>query len=336
MTIPAIDVRRSSTHHVPVLLDEVVQFLRPYSGGRYVDCTLGGGGHSEALLSASDPDGLLLGVDCDDRALAAASMRLSRFGARFQGAKARFADLSTLLSTAGWTNVDGILADLGFSSDQIDSPGRGFSFRLDEPLDMRLDQRSSVATARDIVNRSSEDELAELLRQFGEEPFAKRIARAVVARRRTGPIQTTAELARIVSSAVPNSSRSKIHPATRTFQALRIAVNDELGQLAALLPQGVQALRPGGRLAIISFHSLEDRIVKQFFSREASTCLCSPEVPICSCGHRPSLRVVTKHPCIASEAERRHNYRSRSAKLRVAERLLPERGDRVDGGSDTV
>jgi 16S rRNA (cytosine1402-N4)-methyltransferase len=291
--------------HTPVLPDEVVAGLAPRRGGCYLDATLGGGGHAAALLAASAPDGRLLGIDADPAALAAASARLSPFAGRVTLAHGNFRDLAAIVRAHGFTVFDGILFDLGVSSHQLDTPERGFSFQVDAPLDMRLDPTSGL-TAADLVNETPEGELADMLYTYGEEHAARRIARFIAEARRKRRIATTGELAAIVSRAL-GGRRGRIHPATRTFQALRIAVNDELGSLEAALPQAAALLAPGGRLAVIAFHSLEDRIVKQFFRAEAA-------------GTAPRLRVVTRKPLVAGEDEQRRNPRSRSAKLRIAER----------------
>ncbi|WP_322512281.1 16S rRNA (cytosine(1402)-N(4))-methyltransferase RsmH [Chloroflexus sp.] len=294
--------------HTPVLLAEVVAALAPRPGGRYLDATVGGGGHALAVLQAAQPGGMLLGIDADPDALAATAERLAEAGLRQQAVlrHGSFADLAALATEAGFTAVDGILFDLGVSSYQLDTPERGFSFAADGPLDMRLDPTQGL-TAADLVNRLSERELADILFQYGEEHAARRIARAIVERRRAQPFQRTADLAAVVARAV-GGRHGRIHPATRTFQALRIAVNQELDRLAVALPQAVALLAPGGRLAVISFHSLEDRIVKQFLRTEAA-------------GETPRLALITKKPVVASDAEVAANPRARSAKLRVAARV---------------
>lgn len=292
-------------HHVSVLPHEVLEGLAPRPGGRYIDATLGGGGHAAALLEASAPDGRLLGIDTDPAALAAAGRRLEPFGGRAALARGNFRDLERLAGQAGFAQVQGILIDLGVSSHQIDTPERGFSFQADAPLDMRLDPHGPT-TAADLVNQTPERELADILYHYGEEHASRRIARFIAEARRARPIERTGELAELVARAL-GGRRGKIHPATRTFQALRIAVNGELESLEAVLPQALGLLAPGGRLALISFHSLEDRIVKQFFRAHSS-------------GEQPALRLITKKPIEAGETELRTNPRSRSAKLRVAER----------------
>lgn len=300
--------------HRPVLLREVVEGLAVKPGGLYIDATVGAGGHAEAILEASAPDGCLLGIDADDEAVRLASERLARFGDRVVVIQGNFAELEHLAKSEGFFQVDGILFDLGFASFQVENPERGFSFYADGPLDMRYD-RSRRRSAYHIVNRTKEEELAEIIRRYGEEPRARRIARAIVEAR---PIRTTLELARIVEQVVGSGGR--IHPATRVFQAIRIAVNDELATLEAALPQAVSLLKPGGRLAVISFHSLEDRIVKEFFRRESRDCICPPEVPVCGCNHKATLKVITSKPIRPSDEEVKANPRSRSARLRIAER----------------
>lgn len=294
--------------HTPVLLAEVIAGLAPRPGGRYLDATVGGGGHALAVLQAAQPGGVLLGIDADPAALAATAERLAEAGLGQQAVlrHGSFADLAALAAEAGFAAVDGILFDLGVSSYQLDTPERGFSFAADGPLDMRLDPTQGP-TAADLVNRLSERELAGIIFQYGEEHAARRIARAIVERRRSQPFQSTADLAAVVARAV-GSRHGRIHPATRTFQALRIAVNHELDRLAAALPQAVALLVLGGKLAVISFHSLEDRIVKQFLRAEAA-------------GEAPRLAIITKKPVVASDAEVAANPRARSAKLRVAVRI---------------
>lgn len=306
--------------HVPVLLDETVDLLQPRAGGTYVDGTVGGGGHAEAILERSSPDGRLLGLDLDPEALDRASERLRRFGDRVTLVHESFADLERVVRWNGFAPADGILLDLGLSSFQLEHPKRGFGFRVEAPLDMRFNPLQQTPTARDLVNKLDARELADLLRRYGEEPLAKPIARAIVTRRQRRPIETTAELARIVES-VAGRARGKIHPATRTFQALRIAVNRELDALERALPQAIEVLGPGGRLAVISFHSLEDRIVKRFFVDQAATCVCPPGLPVCVCGRKPTIRILTRRAVRPTPREVAENPRSRSAILRCAERL---------------
>jgi 16S rRNA (cytosine1402-N4)-methyltransferase len=296
--------KRSPTpYHLPVLLAGVLEGLAPRPGGRYIDGTLGGGGHAAALLEASRPDGRLLGIDADQDALIASRARLEPFGKRAQIVHGNFRTIGAIAEAHGLVRVDGVLLDLGVSSHQLDSPSRGFSFQGDAPLDMRLDQ-SEGPTAADLIQELPEGELADLIFRYGEERGSRRVARFIGEARRRGRITSTGELAAVVARAL-GGRHGRIHPATRTFQALRIAVNDELGSLEAALPQAVGLLAPGGRLAVISFHSLEDRIVKLFFRAEAA---------------QGRLQILTKKPIEATEEEARSNPRSRSAKLRVAER----------------
>jgi 16S rRNA (cytosine1402-N4)-methyltransferase len=301
--------------HRPVLLQEVIEALRPQSGGQYIDGTVGAGGHAAAILQASSPDGQLFGFDRDQSALEVVKNRLAQFGQRVHLFHANFDQLAHIAQTHQIPKADGILLDLGLSSMQVDQPERGFSFQADGPLDMRMDA-SKGQTAADLVNHLPEDELANLIYRYGEERQSRRIARAIVKAR---PIRRTVELAQVVAKAAGYSRRTKIHPATRTFQALRIAINDELGALECVLPQAISWLKPGGRLAVISFHSLEDRIVKQYFKQEAQDCLCPPGQPICTCGHKATITIITKRPITPSLGEIDENPRARSAKLRVVE-----------------
>jgi 16S rRNA (cytosine1402-N4)-methyltransferase len=304
--------------HIPILLAAVIDGLSPSAGGCYIDGTLGAGGHAEALLRASGSDGRLLGFDRDAAALAIARSRLAGFGTRLVTVQDSFEKMDELAPLHGFAQVDGILLDLGLSSMQVDNPERGFSFQHDGPLDMRFDPTADIPTAADLVNTLPEDNLVRLLRDYGEERYARRIAHAIVGAR---PLHTTGALAEVVARAVPRKSRERIHPATRTFQALRIAVNDELGALERTLPSAIALLSRGGRLAVISFHSLEDRIVKTFMRRESRDCICPPEQPVCTCDHRAVTRIITRKPIMATEQEVSENPRARSAKLRVAERL---------------
>ncbi len=305
------------TRHVPVLLNEVLHYLQPRPGGTYIDATVGGGGHAEAILEASAPDGRLLGLDADPDALGRSHRRLHRFGRRVVLVQAHFDQLENIAHREGFVPADGILMDLGVSSDQLEDASRGFSFLKPGPLDMRMDPSLSH-TAADLVNTLDEAELAHLIRRYGEEPHARRIARAIV---RARPIYTTTELADLIARVVPRRPRQRLHPATRTFQALRIAINDELGALERALPQALRVLRPGGRLVVISFHSLEDRIVKHFFRREAQDCICPPRQPVCTCGHKAQVRILTRKPVTPGPEEIDRNPRSRSAKLRAVEKL---------------
>jgi 16S rRNA (cytosine1402-N4)-methyltransferase len=302
--------------HTPVLYKQTLAGLRPQAGGRYIDGTVGAGGHAAGVLERSAPDGLLLGLDRDPSALELAAAHLSSFGDRVHLVQASYERMEMAAQDIGWQAVDGVLLDLGLSSMQLDSAERGFSFRFEGPLDMRFGP-GVKRTAAELVNELEEDELAAILRDYGEERRARRIARAIVAAR---PLDTTTELARVVLSALGRSG-GRIHPATRTFQALRIAVNDELGTLERGLQAALRLLSPGGRLAVIAFHSLEDRIVKQFMKRESQDCICPPEQPVCTCDHVAQIRLVQRKPIQASGNELMRNPRARSARLRVAEKL---------------
>jgi len=304
----------SLLHH-PVLYESVLEGLAIRPNGCYIDATVGAGGHAWGILVASGPKGRLLGIDADPQALALASERLAAFEDRVTLVQGNFSHLSSIAPAQGFAEVDGILFDLGLSSVQLAVPERGFSFQHDGPLDMRFDPSNPI-TAAHLVNELEERELADILRRYGQERQARRIARAIVSAR---PLRSTAQLAALIEGVV--GRRGRIHPATRTFQALRIAVNDELTALSEALPQALDLLVAGGRLAVISFHSLEDRIVKRFFEREARDCICPPETPVCVCGHRARLNIITRHPIRPSEEEVAANPRSRSARLRIAERV---------------
>ncbi len=311
----------SKLPHEPVLYQEIIHALRPQRAGKYVDGTLGAGGHAWGILQASGEGGRLLGLDVDPQALALARQRLAEYGERATVVQASYTELSTQLAALGWGAVDGILLDLGASSMQFDTPGRGFSFQADGPLDMRFSPENPV-TAADLVNDLPENELADLIYRYGEERRSRQIARALVQDR---PLKTTTQLAETIARAAGGRSKGEnIHPATRTFQALRIAVNEELQAIEQVLPQALAALAPGGRLAVIAFHSLEDRIVKQYFRRESQDCICPPEQPVCTCGHKASIEIITRRPIGPTEAEAQANPRARSARLRVAEKLTVE------------
>jgi 16S rRNA (cytosine1402-N4)-methyltransferase len=311
--------------HVPVLLHETVDGLALQPDANAIDGTLGAGGHSEAILEATSPSGRLLGLDRDREAIARAQQRLARFGERVSLRHGSFSELGAIARELGFVGVQGVLLDLGISSDQLDSADRGFSFQVEGPLDMRMDP-SHPLTAGEIVNEWPQDRIADLIYQYADEPRSRRIARAIVAAR---PLRTTTQLAEVVAQALGGRKGQRIHPATQVFQALRIAVNNEVGALEAALPQIVDLLAPGGRVAIIAFHSLEDRSVKRFFQREARDCICDMQpgyvrsrVPQpCQCGHRATLKIVTPRPVQPGEAEIARNARSRSSKLRIAERL---------------
>jgi 16S rRNA (cytosine1402-N4)-methyltransferase len=308
--------------HEPVLLKEAVDSLRLSANATVVDATVGPGGHAEAILASIGPAGRVVGIDRDPAAIAFSSARLSRFGDRFIPVLGNHRDIMALLHELDITLVDAVLADLGISSMQLDDPSRGFAFSTDGPLDMRMDPSSGVPSASDLVATLDESRLRELIAGWGEERLAGRIARAVVRERERRPIATTRELATIVEHAVgPAARRFRIHPATRTFQALRIAVNREIEGIPALIEGAVEQLRPGGRLAIISFHSLEDRAVKSTMHGLAHRCVCPPSLPVCACGRTSSVRVVTSRPIVPGVAEIGMNPRARSAKLRVVEKL---------------
>lgn len=308
--------------HLPVLVDEVVASLALRAGGSVADCTVGGGGHAERLLEAVSPDGRLLGLDADGAAVREASRNLERFGERAVLRQANFAELEAVARDAGVVPLDGVLFDLGLSSYQLADARRGFAFAADAPPDMRFDETRGVS-ALELIDSSSERELARIIETFGEERRARRIAKAIVASRASGRLVTAADLASAVAGAVParGADSGRIHPATRTFQALRMAVNRELEVLESALAASLSVLRPGGRLAVISYHSLEDRLVKRFLVRESRDCIEDPLPPACTCGHRAQLRLVTKRVIRPSEQEIARNRRARSARLRVAETL---------------
>ncbi len=324
-------MNHATSPHIPVLLDAVLESLRvaDHADGRFVDGTLGAGGHAAAILSAA-PDARLLGLDRDPAALVLARERLARYGERVTIRHASYEQIADVVAVwlgAESPGVDGILLDLGISSMQVDDAARGFAFMREGPLDMRFDPSSDGITAGEIVNTWPAEDIADILFRYGEERHSRRIARAIVQAR---PLVTTRQLAGVIEAAAreprgrgprQRGSRPHIHPATRAFQALRIAVNDELGAVERVLPAAIGLLRPGGRLAVISFHSLEDRIVKQTFKDEATDCICPPRQPVCTCGHRARVTLVTRKPVQAADAEIAANPRSRSARLRVVERL---------------
>ena len=306
----------SAGGHTPVLYQNVLSLMNLRSGGRYIDGTVGAGGHAAGILDQTSPGGFLLGLDRDPAALELARLRLKDFPERFELRHSSYAHMGSIAQELGWRAVDGILLDLGLSSMQVDQPERGFSFRYEGPLDMRFDPTQGQQ-AYELINHLSEDDLRDILWRWGDEPRARQIAKAIVAAR---PIETTTSLAETIAAA-SGSKRSKIHPATRSFQALRIAVNDELEHLRTGLEQAIELLTPGGRLAVIAFHSLEDRIVKNFFRDESKDCICPPNVPMCECGHTARLKRVTRRAIKPDEAEIERNPRARSARLRVAEVL---------------
>ncbi len=342
------------TQHVPVMLEEVLHYLDPQPGGHYIDGTLGGGGHTQAILERCAPDGRVLGIDTDNQALERVRERfpVEVSSGRLVLAHGNFAGLARIVGEAGFTSVRGVLLDLGFSSDQMDNAGRGFSLSADGPLDMRLDL-SQEQTAADIVNNASEQELADIFWRYGEETRSRQVARRIVRERAKGTITSTKQLAQLAAVGVPYKAGA-IHPATKVFQALRIAVNHELEQLETVLPQIVDVLdagstndrdtientvdmvnivnmvnepeqkasRMGGRMVIIAFHSLEDRIVKEFIKREATDCICPPHIPVCVCGHKARLHILTRKPITPTTQEVNINPRARSAKLRAAEMIV--------------
>jgi len=308
------------SEHTTVLLRETVDLVAPRPGGVYVDGTLGGGGHAEEILKRSAPDGMVIGLDRDEAALARSRERLAAYGERAVIRHANFRDMPSVLTELAIESVDGIILDLGLSWFHLRDAGRGFSFMTEGPLDMRMDAGSKT-NAADLVNTLPRQELARILYEYGEEKKANAIAKAIEKARDRGPLTSTVQLAQIVSSVFPRYPPRRIHPATLTFQALRIAVNDELDALHDGLDHAVRLLRPGGRIAIISFHSLEDRIVKQAFVAHAKGCICPPRLPVCLCGKKPVLKILTKRPVMASDDEITLNPAARSAKLRAAEKL---------------
>ncbi len=307
--------------HKSVLLTETTKLLKPQADEIFVDATLGMGGHTEAILSNRKKT-RVLGIDQDPEAIGFAKRRLEKFGDRIQIFHANFSDIKQILAKAEIDEIDGLIADLGVSSLQFDSQSRGFSFRFDAPLDMRMDADADTATAAELLETLSEFEIARIIYEYGEEKFSRRIARRIIERRKRGePIKTTSELALLVEKAVRRSKKDKIHPATRTFQALRIAVNRELEILEQFIRDAVSILKKDGRLAIITFHSLEDRIVKQALQKLAGKCFCPPRLPQCMCGASREIEILTRKPIVPSEAETEENPRARSAKLRACLKL---------------
>ena len=310
----------SNFSHRSVLLQESIDALAIRKDGTYVDGTAGGGGHSFQIASRLE-NGLLIAIDQDENAIAAASERLSPFADRVRVVRNNFSNLDEVLETCGVEEIDGLLLDLGVSSHQLDEAERGFAYQNDAPLDMRMDRRQSK-TARDVVNTYSEEDLKYILYTYGEERFSARIAAKIISAREKKPIETTGELAELIKSAIPAAAREGgHHPAKRSFQAIRIEVNAELDVIAPAIKSAVRLLSPGGRIAIITFHSLEDRIVKKAFAELAQGCTCPPGFPVCVCGNRPQLKVITKKPILPDDEELEINPRARSAKLRVAEKL---------------
>lgn len=307
--------------HDPVMLREVIDGLNVKENGTYIDATVGGAGHSIEIAKLLNADGLLIGIDQDPEALKAAAKKLSGFECSVKLVSSNFSDIADVVDHVGAEHVDGILMDIGVSSYQLDESSRGFTYREDVPLDMRMNPSVEI-TAAYIVNEEPEDKLCQIIGQYGEERWAARIAKFICERRKEGPIATTGELVDIIRAAVPKGARQEgIHPARRTFQALRIAVNDELGSLERGIKGAVKVLGSEGRLAILSYHSLEDRIVKQTFKQMEEPCTCPREMPVCICGLKPVIRVITRKPELPSDAEIERNPRARSAKLRIAQKL---------------
>ena len=314
---------RGAYTHRPVLLDECIQGLAIRPDGTYVDGTLGRGGHSEEIVKRLTAGGRLICIDRDRQALEEGAARLAPWAGQITFLHGNFGDLGALLDQAGVSQADGMLFDLGVSSPQLDDPERGFSYQTDAPLDMRMD-REDALTAWTVVNQWPREELRRILTQFGEERYAGAIASAIVRARERAPIATTGQLVEVIRGAMPAAAlREKQHPAKRSFQAIRIAVNDELGSVSRMLQQAVPRLAPGGRLAVISFHSLEDRIVKSELAAAAKGCVCPPSFPVCVCGQRPQVRLVSRKPILPRQEEIDENPRARSAKLRLAEKLDP-------------
>lgn len=306
--------------HIPVLLRESISYLRPMEDGLYIDATLGLGGHTESILEASDYKCRIFAFDVDDKTIEITSKRLEAYSDKISFVNKNFISIDKVIYEAGETGVDGIIADIGTSSYQLESGGRGFSFLREEPLDMRMDPGLQF-TAYDLVNEMNQDELSDLIYKLGEESFSRQIAKSIIKYRKSNPIKTSTELSAIVSNAIPKKFHpKKIHPATKTFQALRIAVNNELENLRTFIEKAVNLLNPGGRLVIISFHSLEDRIVKKSFNYYKSSCVCPPDLPGCACSKTSILEVLTKSPVTPTGDEIKNNPRSRSSKMRVGEK----------------
>jgi len=308
--------------HIPVLYHEIMEIMAPQPGEVFVDCTLGGGGHSKGFLERISPTGTLIGIDQDTNALAAAQANLAAYEGRVTYVHSNYSDLDRILSENAPEGVDGILFDIGVSSHQLDEKDRGFSYMQDAPLDMRMNREQEL-TAYTVVNTYSEDELNRILKEYGEEKWARRIAKFIVEFRTKKPIETTGELVDIIRRAIPKGAREEgSHPAKRTFQAIRIEVNDELGVLSRTISSAVKHLKKGGRLGIISFHSLEDRIVKEQFRYFASDCICPPEMPFCQCDKVSEVKILTRKPVVATKEELAENSRAKSAKFRAVEKIV--------------
>ena len=307
-------------YHIPIMLKQTIDVLMPKSEGVYLDATLGGGGHSYEILKRSSPDGKLIGLDLDQDALKSAGEKLSRFGSRVVTVHSNYKDACKVLDSLGIQYIDGAIMDFGISSHQIDEASRGFSYTKDAQLDMRMDQSQSL-TAYKVVNEYSQKKLIEMLYQYGEENFAKRIVANIIEARAVSPINTTLELADLISKSVPKKQLKHGHPAKKTFQAIRIEVNQELEGLGQAVESIIGRLKKGGRIAVITFHSLEDRVVKQLLKTESTDCICDKSMPICSCGHKASMKLLTNKPIVPNEEELKNNTRAASAKLRAAEKL---------------
>lgn len=310
------------TKHKPVLVAEVLDYLEPKTNQNFVDCTVGGGGHAEKILEATSPDGKLLGLDWDPSAIKRTAERLKPYKKRLVLVNQSYTELKDVVYDKKFTKINGILLDLGLSSDQLQDSGRGFSFQTNEPLDMRFNPEENTLTAAEIVNEWPIDRITDILQRFGEERWARRIAEHIGQERKNTSINKTLDLVKIIMDVYPQNRKSRIHPATKTFQALRIAVNNELENVKNILDQAVELLEKNGRLAVITFHSLEDRIVKDYFKIESKDCICPKDIPECRCGHQSKIKILTKKPVGPSAKEIEDNWRSRSAKLRVVEKIV--------------
>lgn len=310
-----------NSYHKPIMVSEVIEYINCKTDGIYVDATIGGGGHALEICRQICGQGLIIGIDRDDEALAQAAETLKDYKNCVKLIKGNFADIKEIVYKLGFSEVDGILFDFGVSSHQLDDAERGFSYNVDTPLDMRMDKSQSI-TAKDVVNTYDEQRLYEIIRDYGEERWARRIASFIVRERQRAPIETTGQLVDVIKKAIPAAARRQgPHPARRTFQAIRIEVNHELDAIKEGLEGAIQCLKPGGRLCAITFHSLEDRMVKEMFRKWQNPCICPPDVPICVCGKQPIANIITKKPVIPSSEEIMSNPRARSAKLRVCEKL---------------